>query len=114
MSKTLIIALIAFSILWLIIILRDVRKGTISIRYSLVWFFMAVILLLVGVFTSFMEFVAESFGFTTISNLVIGIILSLLMFITLVLTHIVTKQKNQIRVLTQEVALIKEKINRKK
>lgn len=114
MSKTLIIALIAFSILWLIIILRDVRKGTISIRYSLVWFFMAVILLLVGVFPSFMEFVAESFGFTTISNLVIGIILSLLMFITLVLTHIVTKQKNQIRVLTQEVALIKEKINRKK
>lgn len=114
MSKTLIIALIAFSILWLIIILRDVRKGTISIRYSLVWFFMAVILLLVGVFQSFMEFVAESFGFTTISNLVIGIILSLLMFITLVLTHIVTKQKNQIRVLTQEVALIKEKINRKK
>ena len=114
MSKTLIIALIIFSILWLIIILRDVRKGTISIRYSLVWLLMAIILLLVGVFPSFMEFVAESFGFTTISNLVIGIILSLLMFITLVLTHIVTKQKNQIRVLTQEIALIKEKINRKK
>lgn len=114
MSKTLIIALIAFSILWLIIILRDVRKGNISIKYSLIWLFMALVLLLVGVFPSFMVFVAESFGFTTISNLVIGIILSLLMFITLVLTHIVTKQKNQIRVLTQEVALIKEKINRKK
>ena len=114
MSKTLIIALIIFSILWLIIILRDVRKGNISIRYSLIWLFMALILLLVGVFPSFMEFVAESFGFTTISNLVIGIILSLLMLITLVLTHIVTKQKNQIRVLTQEVALIKEKVNRKK
>lgn len=114
MSKTLIISLIVFSILWLIIILRDVRKGNISIKYSLIWLFMALVLLLVGVFPSFMVFVAESFGFTTISNLVIGIILSLLMFITLVLTHIVTKQKNQIRVLTQEVALIKEKINRKK
>lgn len=114
MSKTLIISLIVFSILWLIIILRDVRKGNISIKYSLIWLFMALVLLLVGVFPSFMVFVAGSFGFTTISNLVIGIILSLLMFITLVLTHIVTKQKNQIRVLTQEVALIKEKINRKK
>ncbi len=114
MSKTLIIALIIFSIIWLIIILRDVKKGSISIKYSLIWLLMALILLLVGVFPSFMEYVAELFGFTTISNLVIGIILSLLMLITLVLTHIVTKQKNQIRVLTQEVALIKEKVNKKK
>ena len=114
MSKTLIIALIIFSILWFIIILRDVRKGKISIRYSLIWLLMAIIILLVGIFPSFMELVAESFGFTTISNLVIGIILSLLMLITLVLTHIVTKQKNQIRVLTQEVALIKEKTKNKK
>jgi hypothetical protein len=114
MSKTLIIALIIFSIIWLIIILRDVKKGSISIKYSLIWLLMALILLLVGVFPSFMEYVAELFGFTTISNLVIGIILSLLMLITLVLTHIVTKQKNQIRVLTQEVALIKKKVNKKK
>ncbi len=114
MSKTLIIALIIFSIIWLIIILRDVKKGSISIKYSLIWLLMALILLLVGVFPSFMEYVAELFGFITISNLVIGIILSLLMLITLVLTHIVTKQKNQIRVLTQEVALIKEKVNKKK
>ena len=113
MSKTLIISLIVFSILWLIIILRDVRKGNISIKYSLIWFLMAIIILFVGIFPSFMEFVTKSFGFTTISNLVIGIILSLLMLITLVLTHIVTKQKNQIRILTQEIALIKEKINRK-
>lgn len=113
MSKTLIISLIIFSIIWLIIILRDVRKGTISIKYSLVWLLMALILLFVGVFPSFMEFIAESFGFTTISNLVVGIILSLLMFITLVLTHIVTKQKNQIKILTQEVALIKEKLKKK-
>ncbi len=114
MSKTIIISLIVFSFIWLIIILRDVRKGNISIKYSLIWLLMAIILLLVGVFPSFMEFVAESFGFTTISNLVIGIILTLLLLITLVLTHIVTKQKNQIRELTQEVALIKEKIKNKK
>ena len=50
MSKTLIISLIIFSIIWLIIILRDVRKGTISIKYSLVWLLMALILLFVGVF----------------------------------------------------------------
>ena len=114
MSKTLIIALIVFSVLWLFIILRDVRKGNISIKYSLIWFFMALILLCVGLFPSFMEFIAESFGFTTISNLVIGIILTLLMLITLALTHIVTKQKQQIKTLTQEVALIKKEVKKNK
>ncbi len=108
MSKTLIIALIIFSIIWLIILLRDVRKGNISIKYSLIWFLMALIILCVGIFPSFMEFIAESFGFTTISNLVIGIILSLLMLITLELTHIVTKQKQQIKTLTQEIAILKK------
>ena len=41
-------------------------------------------------------------------RLVIGIILSLLMLITLELTHIVTKQKQQIKTLTQEIAILKK------
>lgn len=109
MSKSLIIALIIFSIIWIVIILREVRKGKMAIRYSFIWLLMAITLLFVGIFPNFMEFIAESFGFTTISNLVIGIILSLLMLITLVLTRIVTNQKNQIKKLTQEVAILNKK-----
>lgn len=110
MSKSLIVALIIFSLIWIVIILRDIRKGKMSIKYSLVWLLMAITLLLVGLFPSFMEFVTKLFGFITIANLVIGVILTLLMFITLVLTHIVTKQKEQIKNLTQEIAIIKQKI----
>ena len=107
MSKSLIIALIVFSIIWIFIILRSIRKGKLSIKYSLIWLLMALTILFVGIFPSFMEFVSELFGFITISNFVIGIIISLLMFITLVLTHIVTEQKNQIKTLTQEIGILK-------
>lgn len=114
MSKALIISLILFSILWFYIILRCVRKGKISVRYSLIWFFMAIVILIVGVFPNFMELIAKVFGFTTISNLVIGIILTLLMFITLVLTMILTNQKTQIKNLTQEVSMLKKDVKNEK
>lgn len=114
MSKELIIALIAFSIIWLFIILRCVRKEKISVRYSLVWFLMAITILFVGVFPGLMDFISDVFGFATISNLVIGIILTLLMFITLILTQIVTEQKNQIKILTQEVSMLKKDVKNEK
>lgn len=114
MSRELIIALIAFAVIWIIIILRCVRKEKISVRYSLVWFLMAITILFVGVFPGLMDLISDLFGFMTISNLVIGIILTLLMFITLELTQIVTKQKNQIKILTQEVSMLKKEVEDEK
>ena len=114
MSKALIVSLIVFSIIWIIIILKCVRKGSITIKYSLIWLLMAISILFVGIFPNFMELIKEKFGFQTISNLVIGIILTLLMLITLVLTMIVTNQKVQIKNLTQEVSLLKKEIKDEK
>jgi hypothetical protein len=51
-------------------------------------------------------------GFSTISNLVIGIILVILLFITIALTVIVSGQKEKIRILIQEVSILKEKVNK--
>lgn len=108
MSKMLIISLITFSLIWIIVILRCVRKGKISVRYSLAWFLMSIVLLIVGIVPNFVNIIANFFGFLTISNLVIGIILTMLMFITLILTMIVTNQKTQIKNLVQEVSMLKK------
>lgn len=108
MSKVLTISLTLFSIMWIIIILYCIRSGKISVKYSLIWFLMTIVLLFVGIFPNFMEIIAKFLGFTTISNLVIGIILTLLMFITLVLTIILTKQKLQIKNLIQEISMLKK------
>lgn len=114
MSNILIVFLIVFSTVWFVIILRSLKKGKISVKYSLIWFLMALVIFLVGVFPKFMELISKLFGFTTISNLVIGIILTLLMFITLILTMIVTNQKTQIKNLTQEISMLKKVIKDEK
>lgn len=112
MSKTLMIFLISFALVWIIIILKCVRKEKISVRYSLIWFLMAFSILIVGVVPGFADVIADFFGFLTVSNMVIGVILTLLMLITLVLTMIVTEQKNQIKNLIQEISMLKSKENK--
>lgn len=108
MSKSLVISLVVFSIVWIIVILRLVRNGKLSIKYSMIWLFVSLVLLIVGVFPKLMDLISNFFGFLTISNLVIGIILTLLLLLTLVLTMIVTNQKSQINNLIQEVSMLKK------
>ncbi len=108
MSKSLIIGLIIFSIVWFIIILKLVKNNKISIRYSMIWLFMALTIFLVGITPKFMAFIASKVGFQTTANLVIAILLTVLIILSLVLTIIVTNQKTQINKLIQEVSILKK------
>ena len=59
MSKVLILFLISFAIVWILIILRCVRNEKISVKYSLIWFLMAISLLAVGIFPTFVNILAD-------------------------------------------------------
>ena len=102
------IILIVFSVIWIFEILHLIRSSKISIKYSLTWLIMAVLLLLVGLFPNFISKVAAFFGFLP-THFVIGIIFTLLLMLTLSLTLIVTNQKTQINNLVQEISMLKSK-----
>lgn len=108
MNITLRISLISFSIIWLIFILRCIKYGKLSIKYSLPWLFASILFLLVTIFPNFLLSISDAFGFLS-SDFVVGIILTLLLIITLILTMIVTNQKTQIKNLIQEVSILKSK-----
>ncbi|MBP3899219.1 DUF2304 domain-containing protein [Candidatus Saccharibacteria bacterium] len=112
MSSSLSIILTIFSLCWIATLIIAIWAKKISIRYSMIWFFAAIILLFVGVFPSIIDFINIIFNFAVTSNLVIGILLSLLMVITFALTLFSTKQKKQIDLLIQEVSLLKSKIKK--
>jgi hypothetical protein len=107
MSNSLIITLIIFSIVLFIITTIVLRKGRIPIKYALVWYFSSISLFIVALFPFILEWVASFLGFKTVSNLVVGIIISLLLFITMSLTIIVSGQKKKITLLIQEVSILK-------
>ena len=109
MSTQLKVALIVFAIIWFIVIIYNTRKEKISVRYSLFWLFSTFVILLVGLFPDIILYFNNFLGFEVMSNFVIGLLISLLLLITFILTIIVTKQKNQIKILIQEISLLESR-----
>ena len=114
MTNNLKILLVVFSLLLFLIVLRLISNKKISIKYSLLWLVVSILIFIVGAFPNFIGFFTKKIGFETTSNLVIGIILTLLLFITLILTVIVADQKKKIKLLIQETSIIKSRIEEEK
>ncbi|MFA5407243.1 MAG: DUF2304 domain-containing protein [Bacilli bacterium] len=110
MPLSLKIEIIISCLLIILIILQIVRKGRISIKYSLVWLLSIFVMLISALIPNFMETVANWLGFELLSNMMISMVILVLIFVSISLTIIVSGQKEKIRLLIQEVSLLKEKI----
>lgn len=99
-----------FCIVTIIIILQIVRKGRISVKYSLFWLFAILFMLTSALIPNLMEIVAKWLGFELLSNMMFSMVIVILMFVSISLTIIVSGQNEKIRLLIQEVSLLKDKI----
>jgi hypothetical protein len=113
MKLNLKIAGILFVLLIVMAIVYALRKDKISIKYSLVWLVTSVILLLFIFFPELLGWAAKIFGFDLGANLIFTGLIALLMVITIVLTEIVSSQNEKIRLLIQEVSMLKGKNDEK-
>ena len=111
MSINLRIILFVFSIFLLLVTTYILKKGRISEKYSLLWYFISLVIFVLAVFPKFFTFIANQLGFQVMSNLIIGIILVLLLFITMSLTIMIAGQKKKTTLLIQEISILKEKLN---
>lgn len=94
----------------IIISLQILRKGRIPVKYSLLWFVSALLILLTAVFPGFLGLISSLIGFQTISNMIIGIFIIILLFITCMLTIIISGQKEKNTLLIQELSILKNEI----
>lgn len=109
MSLELTISSIVFLVIVMLFILYLVKKRRISIKYSLVWILPCLTLIIFTLVPGFMVFVTKTLGFQTASNMILTLLICFLMVISIALTMIVTNQKDKIRLLIQEVSILKEK-----
>jgi len=99
------------SVVIIVAIIKILRKGRVPIKYSLLWLLSSAIILFVAIFPNVLNAISHLIGFETTSNMVIGVILVILLFITMSLTIIVSGQKEKIRLLIQEVSLLKKRVD---
>ncbi len=113
MSLNLRFGLLVTSFLLLLIVLHFTIKGKIPIKYSLVWLLSILILLSTAIVPNILVIISKLIGFVTMSNMIIGMILVLLLLITFTLTMIVSGQQRKINLLIQEISILKATINKK-
>lgn len=112
MSLNLKIGLIIVSLVLFIITFILLKKGKLPVRYSLIWFFAALFILLIGIIPKLFLKISKLLGFVTMSNMVIGIFIFMIILILILFTIILSKHMRKITLLTQELSLLKEKVSK--
>lgn len=114
MSLNLQIVAVLFLLAILVSIIYILRKGRIAIKYALVWFFAALMLLIFVIFPGLMNSLTNLLGFEVGSNMIFAGLIAMLIFINIALTVIVSGQSSKIRLLIQEVSMLKGRVDEKR
>ncbi len=97
-------------LLYILLIGVLMKKGRISLKYSLVWFASGIVLLLCAIFPQAIRFFTNLLGIYSETNAVFFVGVCFLLLIILSLTSIVSGQSERIRTLTQTQAMLEKRI----
>lgn len=109
MSTNLILVSIIFSILIITLILYYLKKDKLKVKYSIIWLILFILLLVCLLIPNLLNIITKVLGFQTASNMVLSLFIGILIIINISLTGIVSSQDKKIRLLIQEVSVIKKK-----
>ncbi len=108
------IFLLIVLLFYFFMVLKAVKKGTMPIKSSVLWFLIGFLMLVLLFFPDFLVKLASLVGIETISNLLLfGAVMALLVLaFDLYKLNNIEKRKNII--LAQEIGIIKHELNKKK
>lgn len=112
MSLVLKIFLIVAEILYFGVLLHFMKKKMMMIRYSLIWIVLGVCMLVFTLFPNLMISFVKAIGVEYQMNGLFGIFIFFLLLMLLSMTAIVSRQTDSIRKLTQENALLEERLRK--
>ena len=111
MSLAVQIIAISMSVLFNIFVLQMLRKGMLDFKYTLMWIFSGVLMLAASIFPQAVSSLTELLGISEPINLLFFFGIVFLLIMLLQMTIIVSKYKNRIYALTQQLALLQKKVD---
>lgn len=111
--KIQVVAIVAV-VLFFGMVLRLILKGKLRTEYSFIWIAMGSIFLVFSVWRDLLDLMAGFFGVFYAPSLIFMFFFFMIFIFLIHLSVVNSKQHEQIKKLTQEIALIKEKLERKK
>ena len=113
MSLNLIIVATIFILSIIIFILYFIKKDKIKVKYAVLWILLFGPLFIFLLIPGLLELFTLLLGFQMSSNMIFSLLLSVLVIINISLTGIVSSQDKKIRLLIQEVSMLKESLKDK-
>ena len=92
------------------IIIKLIQKNSLDLKYTLLWFASGIIILIIDAFPQLFEVVMSLLGIRTYMYGVIMLGMAFLTMILMAITSIVSKQKQRIKTLIQQNALLEKRI----
>ena len=110
MSPSLQWLLIIGTLIFCCIILIMLRRKSLNLKYSMVWFFFSAVLLLIAAFPQLVYCLAKWVGVMVPSNIVFVLEAVFVLIVLLSLTAIVSSQNEKIVKLVQSIALLEKRV----
>mgnify|MGYP003294382200 CR=1 FL=1 len=113
METNLIILLLGFCLVFGIYIFINIFKRKISLQHSLMWFIYVILMVLCLAFPGITEVITKLLGFELASNMIFFFGFAILIVICFNMTKIISKEKEKVVILTQEIAILKHELSKK-
>lgn len=111
MSLQLQLLAIACAIGFFFFTIHLVKKDFAETRQIIKWLVIAIVILFIAIFPKLGSKIAYILGINTLTSLSLFVLTGLLLVITLTLHLSIMKAEKQIKILTQELSLLKKRIN---
>ncbi|MBQ1279013.1 MAG: DUF2304 domain-containing protein [Acutalibacteraceae bacterium] len=110
MSIALRISLILGILVYLVLIMVLLRKKSLNLKYSLLWLFMAAVLLILVLFPNLVSVISHIIGIASPINALFLAFIFFILLLLISLTSIVSKQQRKIKTLIQHLAILQKEI----
>ena len=98
----------AILLIWLIVIVGNIKKKKIDLRYALAWIVLIFVGLILDIFPGILGALAGLIGIEIPSNMIFMAAIILLLILVYSLTATVSRLADKVKKLTQELAILRD------
>ena len=110
MPLTLRLALIAITLIYILLILRSIRRKKMNVSFSIFWIITGIVLIILAIVPNLVETISKALGFEAPSNMLFVVTIFMAFYLIFNLTTIVSQENKKNILLIQEVSLLKKKV----
>ena len=110
MPLTLRIALIAITLIYILLVLRSIRRKKMNVSFSIFWIIAGFILIIFAIVPNMVEAISKMLGFEAPSNMLFVLTIFIAFYLIFNLTTIISQENKKNVLLVQEVSLLKKKV----